>query len=76
MKFATVAALIAVAAAADPQNAWDKCTAGSDCSEGWICCSLTKKPDTTVITTDSKICTDIKQNGTVPSTSTAGYAGF
>ena len=79
MKFASVAALIAVAAAADPKpvkNAWDKCSAGSDCSLGWICCSLKKKADGSDVTTSIKICTDLKQNGTVPSSSTAGYAGY
>ena len=78
MKFATFAALVTVAAAADPKpvkNAWDKCSSGADCSEGWICCLITKKPDGSDSTTDTKICTDLTQSGTIPKTSTAGYAG-
>ena len=91
MKFALFA-LVATVAAADPAptggsgtpktspadpSDWSTCKTGADCKgASYICCTITKNNDGSDASPGNKICTDLGQSGTVPSTVTSAYKGM
>tara|TARA_B110000285_G_C14604238_1_gene372043 strand:+ start:60 stop:452 length:393 start_codon:yes stop_codon:yes gene_type:complete len=85
MKFAILALVATVAAAgdvtpptspADPSD-WSVCKTGADCKgASYICCTVTKNNDGSDASPGNKICTDLGQSGTVPSTVTTAYKGM
>ena len=75
MKFALIA-LIAAAVAADASD-YQKCAKGGDCSGSNICCSVTKKADSSPAAAGLQVCVPALGDGTIPKDAkTTPYAGY